>query len=765
MDVAAAFINLFRGRVDAWGSVEGKSNKEPVTDEHYKLHLQGKQSLGVYPLLDDGTCNFAAIDLDEKNFDKALLIREALMSRGIHAYIAESKGKGYHIYIFGDQMISKDVRYVLRGVLRELDIIAEVFPKQDMLDETIVLGNYINLPCYGGTRPWLTTDNKAFPLENALSLIKKNTNKVFIQAKSTVPKPKPLLPQPTKKTTTSKKKKIKSPPCIIRLLKGVSEGLRDEAAFALARHFLDQDESPEEVLNHLVEWDAKNDPPLGDVKYLMTKVQSAEHGYAFGCGSITSGLLSTMCVGQQDCEFIREQIQQKKKEGLIVEASFWEDDKYIYEEVVSLGRNNKLTEAGFIRFEKETGALERVKEINTSEEVVWPVKSEEIAYGSVSLPTGIEDYIDVILLVEEIKEHIRKYADIPESFLEFAAWYVLMTWVYCRLPAMLYLRFLGDFGTGKSRSLDVIGGLCYKRMRSGGAITPAPLYRKMKKYEGTLVIDEADFGKSDETHEIVKILNAGIERGTPIERCQKDNPDNMQVFPCFGPKAFATRDRFKDDALESRCLTCIMQETDRNDIPSYLAKEHKQVQQRLRNKLLLWRFHNLRSIPEEISEETDIDLGPIEGRLKQVCIPFAMVFKDMPETMDRFKSFLRKYTQELRDNRSDSAAGRIVYALFKAAVQNGRENVTMKMIKSICSEDLNLDMRENTISRKMHNMGFKSIRHRIGLKKETYIIYDQKLWKQVYRKYLHDLQLSGSEDTDDENEEFLTKVLEIKRIL
>ena len=33
MDTVAAFASLFQGRTDVWGSVEGRSNKEPVTEK------------------------------------------------------------------------------------------------------------------------------------------------------------------------------------------------------------------------------------------------------------------------------------------------------------------------------------------------------------------------------------------------------------------------------------------------------------------------------------------------------------------------------------------------------------------------------------------------------------------------------------------------------------------------------------------------------------------------------------------------------------
>ncbi|GAJ14145.1 unnamed protein product [marine sediment metagenome] len=62
-ELAEAFQSLYRGRTDVWGSVEGLCNKEAVTPEHYIRHLLGDTSLGIYPLLNDGTCHWAAIDI------------------------------------------------------------------------------------------------------------------------------------------------------------------------------------------------------------------------------------------------------------------------------------------------------------------------------------------------------------------------------------------------------------------------------------------------------------------------------------------------------------------------------------------------------------------------------------------------------------------------------------------------------------------------------------------------------------------------------
>jgi P4 family phage/plasmid primase-like protien len=184
-DTIETFASLFHGRTDAWGSISaprGRCNREPVTLEHYERHLRGEVSLGIYPLLDDGTCNFFAIDLDKKDFNLARMIRDELTKNNIPAYIAESKSKGYHIYGFAfEDFVAKEIRRVVYHILDKLNInigpgSAEIFPKQDCLiptpNDPHPVGNYINLPCFGNTRPFLSGDMREVPLKIALERIK-----------------------------------------------------------------------------------------------------------------------------------------------------------------------------------------------------------------------------------------------------------------------------------------------------------------------------------------------------------------------------------------------------------------------------------------------------------------------------------------------------------------------------------------------------------------------------------------------------------------
>lgn len=730
------FQSLFQGRTDVWGSEEGRCNRVEVTEKLYQLHLEGKQSLGIYPLLDDGNCHFAAIDLDEKDFHKAKAIRQELINNFIPAYIAESRHKGYHIYTFFITPVEARVlRRVLHHALERLGINAEVFPKQDRVTKEVPFGNYINLPCFGATRPFITVDLKTVPLDHALQRIKSATEENLVRALKLVPpEEKPLTP---KKVKSSSGRKRIHPPCIESILRGVGQGARDEAAFALARHYLDQSYLPEEVLALVQKWDENNKPPFNDEHVLATKVRSAERGeYAFGCNSVMGKpMLKEHCIGEDKCDWLRSITIDRKKRGLIREASFYETDTHLYEEIVTNGA------ASFVSFNKTNSEINYLPTIDTPTFSIIPIYSAEITEGAVTLSSGIEEYGNTLDLVTSIQQHIHEFDDIPKFFIEFASWYIIMSWVYDKLSTVSYLRFMGDSGCGKSRSLDVIGRLCYKPMMLAGAVTPAPIYRIIRRFRGTLILDEADFKESSEKAEVVVILNCGFEKRRPVIRCSKDDPNNLEILPCFGPKVFASRQRFEDYALESRCLTHTMEETDRNDIPAILGETFFKREESLRNKLLLFRLRNYAKIDEKAVE--DIDLGPIEPRLKQTSLPYAVPFKDMPDVLDRFRKFIQDYNQELIRERSESFNGKVLYALFKVANEQGIENVTAGAISIFMKDELKIEVTSQKVGRILSTLNLKSDKKWVANKQGRYVKWSDSLMHKLFRKYIIDPEEFG----------------------
>jgi len=173
-----------------------------------------------------------------------------------------------------------------------------------------------------------------------------------------------------------------------------------------------------------------------------------------------------------------------------------------------------------------------------------------------------------------------------------------------------------------------------------------------------LIIDEGDFRLSDDRAEIVKILNNGNAKGFPVLRSEasKTGEFNPRAYTVFGPKIVATRGFFEDKALESRCLTEAMGQTGlRDDVPINLPPEHKEEALRLRNKLLLFRFHKLHraGIREDLVDRT------IEPRLNQIFVPLLSIIDD-PSAIDDLRELARKYNREMIADRGMETEAQIL---------------------------------------------------------------------------------------------------------
>ena len=290
--------------------------------------------------------------------------------------------------------------------------------------------------------------------------------------------------------------------------------------------------------------------------------------------------------------------------------------------------------------------------------VPYSAQNNLIKNDVVLLPSEPEDYGSETQLVADIQAFIHRYVDVTPLFEKIASYYVLLSWVYDRFNELPYLRLRGDPGSGKTRFLLTVGSLCYKPIFASGASTVSPLFRILDAFRGTLIIDEGDFRLSDERAEIVKILNNGNAKGFPVLRSEasKTGEFNPRAYTVFGPKIVATRGFFEDKALESRCLTEAMGQTGlRDDVPINLPPEHKEEALRLRNKLLLFRFHKLHraGVREDLVDRT------IEPRLNQIFVPLLSIIDD-PRAIDDLRELARKYNREMIADRGMETEAQIL---------------------------------------------------------------------------------------------------------
>ena len=300
-----------------------------------------------------------------------------------------------------------------------------------------------------------------------------------------------------------------------------------------------------------------------------------------------------------------------------------------------------------------------------------------LVHEVVLLPSEPAEYGEERELLARIRSFIHRYVDVSALFEELSAYYVLLSWLYDCFYELPYLRVRGDYGSGKTRFLLVVGSLCYKPMFASGASTTSPLFRIMDAFRGTLILDESDFRLSDERAEIVKILNNGNARGFPVLRTEVNRSKEFdpRAYTVFGPKIVATRGYFEDRALESRCLTEDMgQDQLRADVPLNLDDRYKEEARVLRNQLLLYRLRHYRPSREVAS----LPERGIEPRLRQIFAPFFSLI-DNSEARERVLELLRSYQRDLVADRSVQLEARILESI-KLLLQGGNGRVQVSDI-------------------------------------------------------------------------------------
>jgi superfamily II DNA or RNA helicase len=196
VEKVALFRRLFRGRTDAypirWESVTtGKSGYSPACANEWRAgicekprikcsdcgnrlliplsdtviynHLSGGHTVGVYPLLEDDSCHFIAVDFDEADWrEDALAFMQSCQELGVPAALEVSRsGKGAHVWVFfAGRVPARDARRLGAAIIshtcsrtRQLELTSydRLFPNQDTMPKG-GFGNLIALPLQKGPR-------------------------------------------------------------------------------------------------------------------------------------------------------------------------------------------------------------------------------------------------------------------------------------------------------------------------------------------------------------------------------------------------------------------------------------------------------------------------------------------------------------------------------------------------------------------------------------------------------------------------------------
>ena len=293
----------------------------------------------------------------------------------------------------------------------------------------------------------------------------------------------------------------------------------------------------------------------------------------------------------------------------------------------------------------------------------YSAQNNLITSECVLLPSDVGDFRDKAELLERVRAFVHQYVDLPPTFEAIAAYYVLLSWVYDAFTDLPYLRLRGDYGTGKTRALLVLGSISYKGFFASGASTVSPIFHIQHAFQGTLILDEADFRFSDASAQFTKILNNGSTAGLPVLRtmANRNRELNPQAFRVFGPKIVAMREHFSDLALESRFITA---ETSgrslRPDIPIHLPSSFKDEALTLRNALLAWRFRSRFSVGSDPSRMA----RGVAPRYRQSSLALLSLVDD-PSLRDQIARELAGEEARVLQERADTLEAAMLAALVE----------------------------------------------------------------------------------------------------
>lgn len=330
-----------------------------------------------------------------------------------------------------------------------------------------------------------------------------------------------------------------------------------------------------------------------------------------------------------------------------------------------------------------------------------------IKHNALLFPSEPVEYGETSKLLDEIENYIRRYVSLPEHAVGISAAYVLLSWVYDTFNELPYLRYRGDYGTGKTRALLVIGSLCYKAFFASGASTISPIFHTLDTFKGTLIFDEADFRFTDEKAELVKILNNGNAKGFPVLRTQvtPNKEFNPQAFAIFGPKIVGMRRSYDDRALESRFLTVEMESDRAAGVPINLPDAQKAEALALRNKLLMYRLRNRLSVALDPSLA---DVG-LEPRMNQILLPLLSIAPN--ETMrEAIRDIASKLQASIVYDRAASPEGQVLWILAKLVAEGSEQKIAVADITRDAVAEFG-----NEYERPITNRWIGSVLRRLGI--------------------------------------------------
>jgi hypothetical protein len=375
--------------------------------------------------------------------------------------------------------------------------------------------------------------------------------------------------------------------------------------------------------------------------------------------------------------------------------------EFIAEEIWS-----RINAPQYLVYRFKEDSFETLKEIPSRETnakgqniIYIPVNNDSLKKGLIIVPTGCTE-----TTFRELFEEIDKFAVLSydpcgqEALVKLLTRICVGSWFLDRFVAdpVFDIAGSGKFApiipirgpsqSGKNRLAFVLRLLSYKPYFEMSTYRIPSLYRPMDLWQGTLVLDEADFANTNEKSELVHFLNCRAT-GTPLSRQNPNNPGVTDTFTNFGITIVTQRRPFDDNATESRALPFYSEASDKR-LPVIETDEMLKQGLELQNKLLYLRMKYYRQVT--INKEAWVnELN--DHRLVASLLPLIALSSHEPSLKETITKTAKEVEKAKVEEKANSMDGLIVNFLWEKINDRLFENWRPRIFYILESREVETD--------------------------------------------------------------------------
>jgi hypothetical protein len=341
---------------------------------------------------------------------------------------------------------------------------------------------------------------------------------------------------------------------------------------------------------------------------------------------------------------------------------------------------DRKTEPKYLKYTFQTQAFEETAEISLGETtqkgqpvVYIPVSGASLKKGVVTVPSGITETTFEDLFAEIDAFSLNAYdACGQDKTVQLLTRVAVGSWFLDRFVAnpeydiagagkfAPILPIRGPSCSGKNRLAFILRLLSYRPYFEMSTYRIPSLYRPLDVWQGTLILDEADFANTNEKSELIHFLNCRAT-GTPLTRQNPKDPSVTDTFSNFGITICTQRKPFDDNATESRAVPFYSEKSDK-EIPVLETDEMMQAGFELQNKLLYLRMKYYQSVKIDKSQWIGDLLDP---RLIATLLPLLALSEHEPKIHDIITENAKAVQRAKIKEKAESMDGTLINYLWE----------------------------------------------------------------------------------------------------